>query len=60
MRTPNTRYQFDIIESVVGDETVRLGVNIKRLKRNELERLNANWDPDQNQDLLTKYYNNFV
>ena len=60
MRTPNTRYQFDIIESVVGDETVRLGVNIKRLKRNELERLNANWDPEQNQDLLTKYYNNFV
>ncbi|CAG5103168.1 Oidioi.mRNA.OKI2018_I69.chr1.g649.t1.cds [Oikopleura dioica] len=52
VRTKNTRYQFDTVKDQ--DGFIR-AVNIHRLPKSQLKKLNAAWDETQEENLISLY-----
>ena len=58
VRSKNTRYSFEIVEENLENGAIReKAVNIRRLKKSNLTKLNPKWDETQSPEVL-KYYQN--
>ena len=56
VRSKNTRYSFEIVEENLENGAIReKAVNIRRLKKSNLTKLNPKWDETQCPEVL-KYY----
>ena len=57
VRSNNTRYAFEVVEENLEHGIIRQkAVNIRRLKKSNLNLLNPDWDETQSPDIL-KHYN---